>query len=92
MESLGLALAPVAALVVSLATFVFTQRRASQIEERSAAKDTVELLAQQNKALRQDVVDLRSRVLSIEAGRLQCEQERAELLKEIMVLKTQFTA
>jgi len=87
-------LAPGAALIVSLATFVFTQRRANQleeraahVEERAAAKDTVELLAKQNEALREELLELRSRIVGPEAMRDLCEKERAMLLAEILKLR-----
>lgn len=68
-----------AAIVISLATFVLTQRRAQQIDNRAAAKDTVDILILQNKALLGDIADLRVRVTFIETQRLNCEEALARL-------------
>ena len=82
MDGIDIFLAPGAALIVSLATFVFTH-----VEERAAAKDTVELLAKQNEALREELLELRSRIVGPEAMRDLCEKERAMLLAEILKLR-----
>lgn len=95
--SLAVAVAPGAvAVILSIATFVLTQRRAQQIDDRAAAKDTVDMLAMQNgmlasqnKTLQSEIGDLRKRVSNIERARHDCERERAELLEKLVLLREQ---
>jgi phage shock protein A len=76
------ALAPAVAVVISLATFVLTQRRAQQIDDRKAAKDTVELLVTENKFLVEALAALRARMDELEQKIDDCERERNQLLIE----------
>ena len=86
---LSAALAPGAAIVISLVTFVMTQRSAQYREERSAAKETVDILVAQNRALHNELVDLRKRVAQLEEKRNEWERERAELSARVLALTTE---
>ena len=87
-------LAPIVAIIISLATFVLTQLRSQQLDERTAARDTVQILATQNEALQREVDhletqneglgrqldDLRVRMRELEQRCVDCE---AKLLKSV---------
>lgn len=94
--SLNDVLAPGVAVVVSIATFVFTQVRTQRLDDRAAAKDTVLILATQNKALLDEIADLRARVTFEEQQRVLlenrltiAEDQRNALIKEVSGLNAQ---
>ncbi len=98
LSSLSVALAPGAAIVISLATLVLTQRRAEQTDARTAAKDTVEILAIQNTALLAEITNLHTRVAVIETERAalvntlkNSEIEQHNLRAEVVKLTTLLT-
>lgn len=70
------ALVPAATLAISIMTFAFTQWRTQKIDDRAAAKDTVDLLATQNDALSREVADLRVHMA-------ECERARLELMERL---------
>ena len=82
-QSLEALLAPSAALVISLATFVATQVRTNQIDSRAAAKDTVEILATQNKSLLDEITEIRTRMITLDQQLLHCERARTLLLERL---------
>lgn len=68
-------LAPSLAILVSVVTYWITSKRTQQLDDRAAAKETVELLATQNKILLGDITDLRERIRLIEQSRDKCEEQ-----------------
>lgn len=80
-------LPPIAAVLVSLATFYFTQRRADRAEDRMASKDIVEMLFQQNEALLDETRDLRTRLTALEASHSRCQEEVMDLMRTIARLR-----
>jgi hypothetical protein len=80
-------LPPIAAIVVSLATFVFTQIRAQRVDDRAAAKTTVQLLLTQIEALLSEVDDLRRHQTRMEQQHNDCERERLVLLQKLVDLQ-----
>jgi chromosome segregation ATPase len=97
LSALILALAPGAvATILSIATFIFTQVRSQKsedrvqkLDDRAAAKETVEVLATLNKALTDEIGNFRIRLTNIEQQHDECEKERLALLDQIRVLKDQ---
>lgn len=86
-QALATAAVPAAALLVSVLTFVFTQIRAQRTEDRSAARDTVEVIASLNQALTGEVDSLRQRLQTLEQQRDDCERNRVLLLEQIAGLR-----
>lgn len=72
---------PFISIMLSVVTFVVTDRRANRVESRAAAKETVELLVTQNKVLHDSIEDLLGRVRNLEEELKLCQAERAELLR-----------
>lgn len=87
--SLTSALAPGVAIVISVGTFFFTQWRAQKIDDRAAAKSTVELLISENRLLMQALKEVRERVEDLESKFDDCERERAALVVERAGLQAQ---
>lgn len=92
------ALVPVLTFVISVASIVWTQVQANRakdrerrIDDRAAAKDTVDTLASLNEALGREIDGLRSRMESLEQKFDNCEQERGLLLVERDTLRVQLT-
>src|SRR5258708_7753961 len=76
------ALIPGLTLLISIGSVVFTQwkshradTREDQIEARTAAKQTVDILESLNEALQSQVIDLRARITAIEQRHLDCETQ-----------------
>lgn len=87
METLATALAPGAAILLSVVTLWLTQRRTQQIDDRAAAKDVVDFLSLQNEALGRSLEDLRQRITQMEAEHLECQHQRDQLLQEVLSLR-----
>lgn len=76
-------IAPGLAIVFTAATFVFTQIRAQRLDDRSAARETVETIAALNRALSSELEHLRDHIKEIDAQHKQCERERILLLEQL---------
>lgn len=87
MEALATALAPGAAILLSILTLYLTQRRTQALDDRSAAKETVEFLSLQNESLGRSLDDLRARITQMESEHLECQRQRDKLLQELFELK-----
>lgn len=89
------ALAPAAAIIISLVTLILAQQRAQKTDDRAAAKDTVEILASQNTALHAEVTDLRARIAHLEQTLHDAVIERTNMylkIGELSALLLQSTA
>jgi septal ring factor EnvC (AmiA/AmiB activator) len=83
MEALAI---PFAALIISIATFYFTQRRSQVTEERTASKNVVELLQQQVEALQSRCKEIGSELEDVRRQLLLCNDARATLMDENIAL------
>ena len=87
--TVGNLLAPSVAVVIALATMVFTEFRSRRLEERAATKDMVDSLLALNGALSNDLADVRRRLGFLEDEHQECERERHVLLQQIGELRLQ---
>jgi len=87
-NSISAVLAPSLAILLSIVTYVLTNARTQKIDDRAAAKETVELLVVQNNILIEDVKDLRARLAIVESVRDNCEKQ-LELMRKQLGLKSE---
>lgn len=89
---LSASLAPGIALIISVVTYVVTDRRAADRETRTAAKDTVDILAAQNEAQAREILALKERVDNLEVLFKECVEGRTRLEAELLEIRTKLTS
>ncbi len=84
------AIIPAATLVISLATFAFTNWRTQTMENRSATRDTVDLLSRQSEGYAREIKDLREQmeacsaeIVDLKRRVADCETARIALVEKL---------
>lgn len=82
MEGLSTTGAPLAALIISVATFLFTQKRAQREEEVRAQKDILALMKTRQDEQSQRIGELTSELAEVRTRLNSCEAAREDLARD----------